>query len=231
MFNSKDRFPGMLFDRRSVLLGTGAAVGSVALSGASSGTAWAQSKIDEVAIDKLMAPGELPELAQGPADAKVTIVEYASMSCPACARFHQTTYPKLKEKYIKTGKIRFIMREFPLNNLAAAAAMLARCADTPGKSISLIDVLFEKQADWATRNPVPELLKIAKQAGFTEKTFNACLENNELLGKIARHRDKADKEFGVDATPSFFINGKRMRARNMTIEAFDKVLEPLLKSS
>ena len=217
----------MLFDRRSVLLGTGAAVGTVALSG----SAWAQSRIDQVPIDKLMAPGELPELAQGPADAKVTIVEYASMSCPACARFHQTTYPKLKEKYIETGKIRFIIREFPLNNLAAAAAMLARCADTPSKSIGLIDVLFEKQADWATRDPVPALLKIAKQAGFTEKTFNSCLEDQELLGKLARHRDKADKEFGVDATPSFFINGKRMRSRSYTIEAFDKELEPLLKSS
>ncbi len=227
MSNSRNRFPGLLLDRRSVLLGTGAAIGTVAISG----SAWAQSRIDQVDIAKLMAPGELPDLAQGPEDAKVTIVEYASMSCPACARFHQTTYPKLKEKYIDTGKIRFVIREFPLNNLAAAAAMLARCADTPQKSIGLIDVLFEKQADWASRDPLPELLKIAKQAGFTEKTFNSCLENNELLGKIARHRDKADKEFGVDATPSFFINGKRMRTRSYTIEAFDKELEPLLKSS
>lgn len=227
MSNSDHRLSKTLFDRRSVLVGTGATVGVTALSG----TAWAQTRVDEVAIDKLMAPGDLPELSQGPDDAKVTIVEYASMSCPACARFHQITYPKLKEKYIETGKIRFIMREFPLNNLAAAASMLARCADTPAKSIGLIDVLFEKQADWAVRNPVPPLLKIAKQAGFTEKTFNSCLENNELLGKIAKGRDKADKEFGVDATPSFFINGKRMRTRNYTIEAFDKILEPLLKSS
>ncbi|MEM6498525.1 MAG: DsbA family protein [Pseudomonadota bacterium] len=227
MSNSNSRFANTMFDRRSVLVGTGTAVGVAALPG----SVWAQSRVDQVAIDKLMAPGELPELSQGPEDAKVTIVEYASMSCPACARFHQTTYPKLKEKYIETGKIRFIIREFPLNNLAAAASMLARCADTPQKSIGLIDVLFEKQADWATRDPVPALLKIAKQAGFTEKTFNSCLENNDLLGKIARHRDKADKEFGVDATPSFFINGKRMRTRNYSIEAFDQVLEPLLKSS
>ena len=78
---------------------------------------------------------------------------------------------------------------------------------------------------------VEELLKIARQAGFTEESFNKCLQDDKLLGKLSRRRDRADKEFGVDATPSFFINGKRMRTRNYTIEAFDKVLEPLLKSS
>ncbi|MGI9422054.1 MAG: DsbA family protein [Hyphomicrobiaceae bacterium] len=187
--------------------------------------------VNEVPMKELLAPGELAELSLGNADAKVTIVEYASMSCPACARFHRQTYPKLKEKYVKTGKVRFVIREFPLNNLAAAGAMLARCAATPAKSIALIDVLFEKQQEWVSRNAVAELLKIAKQAGFTEEAFNKCLQDDKLLGKLSRQRDKADKEFGVDATPSFFVNGKRMRSRNFSIESFDKVLEPLLKSS
>ena len=194
-------------------------------------SALAQSQINEVPIEKLMAADELSELTLGNKDAKVTIVEYASMSCPACASFHNTTYPKLKEKYIDTGKVLFIMREFPLNNLAAAGAMLARCAGTPEKSIALIDVLFEKQRDWVSNRAVQELLKIARQAGFTEESFNKCLQDDKLLGKLSRRRDRADKEFGVDATPSFFINGKRMRSRNYSIEAFDKVLEPLLKSS
>lgn len=194
-------------------------------------SAFAQSQINEVPVDKLMAADELSELTLGNKDAKVTIVEYASMSCPACANFHKTTYPKLKEKYIDTGKVLFVMREFPLNNLAAAGAMLARCAGTPERSIALIDVLFEKQRDWVSNKAVEELLKIARQAGFTEESFNKCLQDDKLLGKLSRRRDRADKEFGVDATPSFFINGKRMRTRNYTIEAFDKVLEPLLKSS
>ena len=214
-------------DRRRFLAGAtaAAAVASLPMS------AVAQSRIDEVAIDKLMAADELSELTLGNKDAKVTIVEYASMSCPACARFHRQTYPKLKEKYIDTGKILFVIREFPLNNLAAAGAMLARCAGTPAKSIAMIDVLFEKQQEWVSDKAVEVLLKIAKQAGFTEESFNTCLQDDKLLAKLSRRRDKADKEFGVDATPSFFVNGKRMRTRNFSIETFDRVLEPLLKSS
>ncbi len=214
-------------DRRTVLAGVVAAGAAAMVPGA----VHAQSAIDEVPVDKLMAPDELPELSLGNKDAKVTIVEYASMSCPACARFHKTTYPELKKKYIDTDKVYFIIREFPLNNLAAAGAMLARCADSPEKSIALIDVLFEKQRDWLSERAVEELMKIARQAGFTEERFNACLQDDALLGKLSRRRDRADKEFGVDATPSFFVNGKRLRGRDFSIETFDKVLEPLLKSS
>ncbi|MGI9520393.1 MAG: DsbA family protein [Hyphomicrobiaceae bacterium] len=213
-------------DRRQLMKGLTA----VGFSGSISSIAYAQSN-DEVPIEKLMAPDELEELSLGSKDAKVTIVEYASMSCPACARFHATTFPELKKKYIETGKVFFVMREFPLNKLAAAGSMLARCAGSPEKSIAMIDVLFRKQRDWVSRDAVAELLKIAKQAGFTEETFNACLKDEALLGKLTRRRDRADAEFGVDATPSFFVNGKRMRTRNFTIEAFDRVLEPLLKNS
>ncbi len=227
MANFSKLFNHEPLDRRAVIAGL-AGVGAVLTSSA---PGYAQSKTDEVAVDKLMAPDELSELSIGNKDAKVTIVEYASMSCPACGRFHQTTFREIKKKYVETGKVRFVMREFPLNNLAAAGAMLARCADTPEKSIALIDVLFEKQQDWVSQNAVAELLKIAKQAGFTEERFNKCLQDDDLLGKLSRRRDKADKEFGVDATPSFFINGKRLRTRNFSLEEFSKVIDPLLENS
>ena len=214
-------------NRRSLLIGGASATLALGLSV----PAFAQSKINEVPIDKLMAKDGLKELSLGNKDAKVTIVEYASMSCPACANFHKTTYPKLKEKYVDTGKVRFIMREFPLNDLAAAGAMLARCADTPDKSIALIDVLFEQQRAWVSNNALAELTRISKQAGFTQDRFDKCLNDNELLDKLTKRRQRADKEFGVDATPSFFINGKRFRVRNFSISAFDEVLEPLLKNS
>lgn len=216
-----------MMSRRSFAVGAAALGAGMSLAQ----SAFAQSKINEVPIEKLMAADDLPELTLGNKDAKVTIVEYASMSCGHCARFHATTYPKLKEKYIDTGKVFFVLREFPLNNLAAAGAMLARCADSPAKSIGLIDVLFEKQRDWVSNEAVPELLKIAKQAGFTEESFNKCLQDDKLLAKLSARRDKADKEFGVDATPSFFINGKRFRSPDMSIEAFEKAIDPLLKSS
>ncbi|MEO1609386.1 MAG: thioredoxin domain-containing protein [Pseudomonadota bacterium] len=227
--------------RRSFVAGIALLASVVALSTAVLATAvLAQGTIDEVPIDKLMAPDELSELSLGNKDAKVTIVEYMSMSCPACAIFHKTTLPELKKKYINTGKVRVVMREFPLNNLAAAGAMLARCAgedekDEDGKSeaksIAMIDVLFEKQKDWVSGNALDELFKIAKQAGFTQDRFEECLQDDDLLGKLSRRRDKADQEFGVSATPYFFINGKRLRGKSFSVEAFEKVIEPLLNDS
>ncbi|MEO0672912.1 MAG: thioredoxin domain-containing protein, partial [Pseudomonadota bacterium] len=140
--------------------------------------------------------------------------------------------PEFKKKYIDTGKVRFIMREFPLDNLAAAAAMLARCTGDNDKSVALANVLFKKRSDWVVRgNPVPRLFEIAKQAGFTETSFNACLQDQALLDKIARGRDKASKDFNVNATPTFFINGKRLTGRTDQLSTFDEALAPLLKSS
>jgi len=183
---------------------------------------------DKVPVEKLMAKGELPDITLGKPDAQVTIVEYASMTCPHCATFHNGTFPKLKEKYIDTGKVFFVMREFPLDNLAAAASMLTRCAGE-GKAAPMVGLLFETQEQWRINNPAPKLLEIAKQAGFTQATFDKCLENTDMLNKLIKQRDTASKDFGVDATPSFFINGERFRSRSIAIEAFDKVIEPLLK--
>src|SRR5690242_13662638 len=136
-----------------------------------------------------MRPGPLPDLVQGKADAPVTIIEYASMTCPHCANFHKGTYPALKEKYIDTGKVRFIFREFPLDELAVAASMLARCAGSPEKSMAMIDVLFASQDKWAVRQPIPVLKQIAKQAGITEKAFDDCLKDQKLYDNIMAMRE------------------------------------------
>jgi len=185
---------------------------------------------DEIPLDALMKPGELPEIAVGKADAPVTIVEYASMTCSHCAAFHNTVYPALKQKYIDTGKVRLVMREFPLDNLAAAASMLARCAGGGDATEAMIGALFKTQDKWAfvRGNPVPELFKIAQQAGFTQEKFDTCLKDNATLDKMISARQKASEEFGVNATPTFFINGKRLRGRSDTIEAFDAALAPVL---
>jgi protein-disulfide isomerase len=184
----------------------------------------------EVPIDELMQPGPLPELVLGKEDAPVTVVEYASMTCSHCANFHTKVFPGVKEKYIDTGKVRFIMREFPLDKLAVAASMLARCAGGD-KTFPLISALFAKQDEWAfvRGNPVPELFKFAKQAGFTQESFDKCLTDQKLMDDIVKIRSRAADSFGVGSTPTFFINGKRMTGAP-TIEEFDKAFSALLKS-
>jgi protein-disulfide isomerase len=183
----------------------------------------------EIPMDELLKPGPLPDLVLGSADAPITVVEYASMTCGHCAHFHTTVFPTLKEKYIDTGKVRFIMREFPLDNLAAAASMLARCAGD-GKTFPLISVLFAKQDDWAfvKGDPRPELLKFAKQAGFTQESFEKCLTDQKLLDDISAVRSRAAETFGVNATPTFFVNGKKLNG--VALADFEKAFEPILKS-
>lgn len=177
-----------------------------------------------------MKPGDLPDISVGKADAPVTIVEYASMTCPHCAVFHKSVYPALKEKYIDSGQVRFIFREFPLDNLAAAGSMLARCA-APDKAASIISKLFETQENWAfvQGNPLPGLFKVAEAEGFTKEAFDKCLGDQKLLDGITAGRDRAAKDFNIRATPSFFINGKRFEGRSDQVGAFDEALAPLLK--
>ncbi|MDQ8699375.1 DsbA family protein [Hyphomicrobium sp. LHD-15] len=215
-------------DRRQVIK-AGTAIAGLAMLGASF-PAFAQRAQGpaEVPVDELMKAGDLPDLAIGPDNAKVTIVEYASMTCGHCMHFHTTVFPEIKKKYVDTGKVRFIFREFPLDARAFAASMLARCAG-PEKALSLIDALFHTQADWAfvKTNPTPKLFEIAKQAGFTQESFDKCLTDQKLLDQLTAIHSRANETFGVNATPTFFINGKRLQAAP-NIEEFDKVLEPLL---
>ncbi|NOT70678.1 MAG: DsbA family protein [Hyphomicrobium sp.] len=195
---------------------------------ASDGFAQKKTGPSEVPVEELMKATDLADVAIGPADAKVTVVEYASMTCGHCQKFATSVLPELKKKYVETGKVRFVMREFPLDNLAAAASMLARCAGGD-KVIPMVETLYEKQADWAFTqgNPVPKLFDIAKQAGFTQESFDKCLTDQKLLDQITAGRTRASDTFGVSATPTFFINGKRL-TETPTVAAFEKVIDPLL---
>jgi protein-disulfide isomerase len=215
--------------KRSLLTAGASAFGSLMLVRFTpSASAQRPSGPAEVPIDELMKPGELPDIVLGSADAKVTIVEYASLTCGHCAAFHNTVLPELKKKYIDTGKVRMILRDFPLDNLAAAGAMLARCAG-PDKATGVIDALFKQQEAWIVRgNPVPKLFETVKGAGLTQESFDKCLTDQKLLENITAGRTRASEKFGVNSTPTFFINGKRFTGAPTPGE-FDKVLEPLLK--
>jgi protein-disulfide isomerase len=181
-----------------------------------------------VPLAELLVPPQLGDRSLGKDDAPVTVVEYASMTCPHCAHFHETTYPELKKRYIDTGKVRFIFREFPLDSLAAGAAMLARCADKD-KFFPLIETLFQRQRQWAVEKPIPPLLALAKQAGFTEQSFNACLSDQKMLDAIGAEQKRATDKFGVNSTPTLFVNGRLQRG-GTSIEDLAKLIDPLLKS-
>lgn len=215
-------------DRRQALM-AGAAFAGLALTAALPAIAQRKQGPAEVSVDELMKVGDLPDLALGPEGAKVTIVEYASMTCGHCKAFHTKVFPEIKRKYIDTGKIRFVFREFPLDSRAFAASMLARCAGSAEKSLALVDALFDTQEDWAfvRENPTPKLFEIARQAGFTQESFDKCLTDQKLLDQLTAIHTRASETFGVNSTPSFFINGKRLQAAPV-IDEFDKVLEPLL---
>ena len=172
---------------------------------------------------KLAEAPAIGEMALGPADAKVTVIEYASASCPHCAAFYRDVFGTLKKDYIDTGKIRFVFREFPHNDAAMAAFMLARCA--PKESyFPMVDIYFNTQDAWLAA-PREGLLNIAKQAGFTEETFEKCLKDEKVAKGIMDVRTTAEG-FGVTGIPTFFINGERFEGR--TIEDFKAKIDPLL---
>ncbi len=182
----------------------------------------------QISTDELLAPGPVPDQTLGPADAPVTVVEYASLTCSHCAEFTKETFPEVKKRYIDTGKIRFIFREFPLDQFATAGSMLARCAGE-GKYFPVTDAFFDQQDELrAAPEPFVWLQSFAKQLGFTSESFEACLSNQGLMDNIIAVRQRASEKFGVSSTPTFFFNGK-VRRGGMTIEEFEKELEPLLK--
>jgi len=181
---------------------------------------------DPSAADLAVAPPD-GDVVIGSDKAPVTIIEYASMTCPHCAHFEENTLPELKKRYIDTGKVRYMMREFPLDALAAAGFMLARCAGKD-KYEAVIETLFAKQSDWAVQQPIEPLKAIAKQFGFTEESFSACLANQKVLDNIQTVRDHATQKLGVNSTPTFFINGKRL-VGDLSIDQIVKEITPYLK--
>jgi len=210
--------------RREFALGTGA----LALAAIANASFLRHAYAQDPSTAELMKPGPLGEMWLGDENAPVTVIEYASMTCPHCADFHEHVYPELKKRYIDTGKVRFIFREFPLDQLAAAGFMLARCAGKD-KYFPLIETLFAQQKDWVVQRPLQPLMGIARQAGFTQQTFDECLKNQQVLDGIEEVRSRAAQKFNVQSTPTFFINGKLLRGAP-TLEELEKQIAPYLKA-
>jgi protein-disulfide isomerase len=203
----------MTINRRDLLASTAATLLAMAASPAFA--------VDMKALNEAPAYGEM---SMGPDAAKVTVIEYASASCPHCAAFAKDTFPALKKDYIDTGKIKFVFREFPHNDAALAAFMVARCAPKE-KYFPLMDVLFATQEDWL-KDPLAGLTKISQQAGMTKEQFDACLKNEAVAKQILEVRKKAET-LGVTSIPSFFINGELLKGES-SIEEMKKAIDPLL---
>jgi protein-disulfide isomerase len=221
--------------RRQLLI----AAGTLGIAGAGIGGAFiprlvgpAQAAASDVTQADLAKPAPDGDIVLGSDKAPVTIIEYASMTCPHCAHFSATTFPELEKRYIDTGKVRFIFREFPLDRLAAAGFMLARCAAKDGgskKYMAVVETLFAKQDQWVVEKPVPALKDIAKQFGFTEQSFDACLTNQKVLDDIQAVRNRAAEKLGVNSTPTFFVNGKKL-VGDVSIDAMAKEIDSYLKA-
>lgn len=214
----------LMLSRRHLLATTAPTVAGLCLLAAGVGTAKAQGAYD---MSEMLKPGTLPDMAMGKADAPITVIEYASMTCIHCAKFHETVFPYLKEKYIDAGKVRFIYREFPLDPLAAAASMLVRCSPSD-KYFDLLGLFYDKRNQWISSDkPVDTLQAFAKQIGFTETTFKTCITDQKLFDGLNASRTRGSEAFKIDGTPTFFINGRK-EVGISTKEELDKALTPYL---
>ena len=170
------------------------------------------------------------EQALGNPDAPVTLIEYASLTCPHCAQFHTEVLPELKERYIEDGKVRLVYRDFPLDERALMAAALAHCAG-PDRYFGFLDVLFETQSSWARADDyIAALKKLGKLGGMSDEQMDQCLADQELTDGILQTRLEGQNEHQVSSTPTLVINGDVYTGAR-SIEDLSEVIDPLLGDS
>ncbi len=188
-----------------------------------------RAQAEDAAAELVAKPVSLPDIVIGSAKAQVTVTEYASMSCPHCAAFGENVFPMLRSKYIDTGKIRFVFREFPLDIHAAAASMLARCASKNDSEVyfDALQLLFQQQQALMAQ-PKDTLKQIGRRFGMDDKAVEACETDQALLDKLAADQRFAYETLKVDSTPTFFVNGERLKG-SMSFEELEQKIKPLLK--
>lgn len=201
--------------RRTFLAGLGTAIGAMGLQQANrpaqaSGTVY---PMDVSTDDRIM----------GKADAPITIIEYASLTCDHCVRFHRDTLPQIKAGWIEPGKARLVYRDFPLDGVALRAAMLAHCAG-PERYFAFLDVIFQQHDQWAhAKEPVAALTRLVRLGGMSEQQVNACVGDKALETKILTSRMDAERRYEVRSTPSFIVNGRKVTGA-LPYPEFEKVL-------
>jgi protein-disulfide isomerase len=182
--------------------------------------------IQNPTLAEVMQPGPLPEMSLGRQDAPVTMILYASMTCPYCRKFQLEVFPELKRQYIDTGKVRFIIREFPIGFQSGAATIALRCAPAD-KYFALYDRLMREQAAWVSQEVRTEpIFKVASQVGMTRAQFDACRQNQGMIQALNAIKERGRK-LGVIGTPNFFINGKLVKSV-LGLKEVSSIIDPIL---
>lgn len=176
----------------------------------------------------LFENNKIEDHVMGSPDAKVTIVEYASLTCPHCASFHEKTFKKIKTNYIDTGKVKFIYRNFHLDQLALAGAMLAECAPDD-QYFTVVDLIFSNQNKWIrAEKQFAEMVNILKLVGYTEEKVNECFAQKDIISALLDDRKYAGETLQVNSTPTLFVNGEKQAGGNTGYEAFSATIDALL---
>jgi protein-disulfide isomerase len=206
---------------------------AVALSGCGGGAGGPAPPIDKATYvppqQELMAPGPLGDRVLGKATAPVTVIEYVSLTCPHCANFEKTLFPRMKKEFIDTGKVRYIVREFPIGRTAGTAAIVNRCAPED-KYFFLLNQFLTRQPEWVSQEVRPDaIFSVAKASGMTRETFDKCLSNQVIIDGLTEVKQRG-RQFGVIGTPTFFINGRKAQGE-VTFDEIKAMIEQAPASS
>lgn len=181
-------------------------------------------KIEPPTQEELLRAGPLGDRAMGNANAPVVLIEYASLTCPHCRNFHANVFPKVKEQYIDTGKVRYIVREFPIGRSAGNAAIINRCAP-PEQYFALLDSFLSRQDEWVSQEVrLDAIYGVAKSIGMSREAFDKCLSNQAIIEGLTEVKQRG-RQFGVVGTPTFFVNGRKAQGA-ITFEEIKALIEP-----
>jgi protein-disulfide isomerase len=200
---------------------------ALALSGCGGGAMGPAPPIDKATYvppqAELMAPGPLGERAMGKPTAPVTVIEYVSLTCPHCANFQKTLFARFKKEFIDTGKVRYIVREFPIGHTSGTAAIINRCAPED-KYFFLLGLFLTRQPEWVSQEVRPDAIyAVAKSSGMSRETFDKCLTNQTIIDGLTEVKQRG-RQFNVIGTPTFFINGRKAQGE-VTFDEIKAMIE------
>ncbi len=188
----------------------------------------ARQVIQNPSREEVAKTGALPEFSIGRADAPVVMIKYMSLTCPYCKRFQAETFPVLKREYIDTGKVRFIIREFPIGKSSGTATIALRCAPME-KYLTLYDKFLQQQAQWVSQEVrLDAIYKVAQQVGMTRQQFDSCRENQSMINGLKWVKERG-RELGVIGTPNFFVDGRLVK-KVIGMAEIREMVDPLVAS-